>query len=624
MPGPKRSRRERTDEWASIKRWTLWPEQELYEQIRPLVLFHETAGERAKEIDVPQRTLSRKADEFERYGMQSLFLSGEQGGARETGKTLPPEIRKLIVDLHVELPTMSWREIAEVCSIRYGRRPDHKSVKHIATATPPPSLQSRRYQPWHQIPDPAERKLAAIRLHAEGWSITSIAEYLATSRHTIYDTLQRWTEEGVAGLDVKPKTNKGVRKATLSVRNEIRKLQENPLLGEWRVHTALLRMGIEVSPATCGRIMAANRQLYGLEKPKRQPRAKLEMPFRASRRHEFWSADIRYIEEHLLPDPRPVYVITIFENFSRSVLSSAISATQNQWDYLAVLADAIRRYGAPEALVTDGGGQFYSTVAVQLYDMLGIRKERIDPGEPWENYAETLLYVIWNLENSHITCIMWTTSAFLLKSFQRMAGVFHIISIQRRLADHAFSNARTWPEIQQAHQTWWQNYNAEHHYAHRERQDGRHSPAEVLRGVLGRTYPEEVLSRALYATQFTRHLDRHGYLKFKHWRFFGKNGLAGEEVSVWVYEHTLKVEHQATTLSLYSVRLSPDRASITEVKNARRLETHFRSPQLDLWQLSDTDWLLALRRPEPSPRKKPSKIVALAEQLVLPEFGATG
>jgi len=146
----------------------------------------------------------------------------------------------------------------------------------------------------------------------------------------MYDTLQRWTEEEVAGLDAKPKTKKGARKATLSVRNEIRKLQENPLLGEYRVHTALLRMGIEVSPATCGRIMAANRQLYGLEKPKRQPRAKLEMPFRASRRHEFWSADVRYIEEHLLPDPKPVYVITIFENFSRSVLSSAISATQNQ------------------------------------------------------------------------------------------------------------------------------------------------------------------------------------------------------------------------------------------------------------------------------------------------------
>ena len=134
----------------------------------------------------------------------------------------------------------------------------------------------------------------------------------------------------------------------------------------------------------------------------------------------------------------------------------------------------------------------------------------------------------------------------------------------------------------------------------------------MLRGVLGRTYPEEVLSRALYATQFTRHLDRHGYLKFKHWRFFGENGLAGEGVSMWVYEGTLKVEYQATTLSLYAVRLSSDQQQITEVKNARRLETHFRSPQLDLWQVSDTEWLLALRRPEPGVRSKRSKLVALA------------
>ncbi len=397
MPAPKRSRRERTDEWQSIQQWSLWPEQELYEQIRPIVLFGQTPGERAKETGAAQRTLSRKADEFEQYGMQSLFASQEQGGARETPKTLPLEIHQLIVNLHAELPTMSWREIAEVCYVRYGRRPDHKSVKHLATSSPQPSLSVRRYQPWHQIPDPAKRKLAAIRLHSEGWSITSIASYLETSRHTIYDTLHRWVEEGVAGLDAKPPGGKGPRKVTLKIRNEIRKLQKNPLLGEYRVHTALLRMGIEVSPRTCGRIMAANRQLYGLEKPKREGREKLEMPFRASHRHEFWSADIRYIENHLLPDPRPVYVITIFENFSRAVLSSTISASQPQWDYLAVLADAIRHYGTPEALVTDGGGQFYSTAALQLYDMLGIRKERIDAGQPWENYAETLLYVIWNL-----------------------------------------------------------------------------------------------------------------------------------------------------------------------------------------------------------------------------------
>ena len=567
MPGPKRNRRERTDEWASIKQYTFWSEQELYEAIRPLVLFNETAGERAKEIDVPQRTLARKADEFERYGMQSLFASGEQGGARETSKSLPPDMRQLIVDLHFELPSMSWREIAEICYIRYGRRPDHKNVKRIATSGPPPSLRARRYQPWHLIPDPAERKLAVIRLHADGWSITSIAQYLQCSRHTIYDTLKRWHDEGVAGLDARPKTNKGVRKATLKVRNEIRKLQENPLLGEYRVHTALKREGIEVSPATCGRIMAANRQLYGLETHQREPRAKLEMPFKAVRRHQYWSADIRYIEEHLLPDPRPVYVISIFENFSRAVLSSAISPTQNQWDFLAVLVDAIRRYGTPEALVTDGGGQFHSNMANALYEMLDIRKEKIDPGQPWENYAETLF------------------------------------SVQRRMADHSFSNARTFPEIQKAHQTWWKNYNAEDHYGHRERQDGRHSPEAVLRGRLGRTLPEEVLARVLYATQFTRRLDQFGYAHFNNWRFFGEDGLVGEEVQVWLYEGTLKITYQATALSQYAVTFQPDHKHIEEVKRSHHFETYFRSPQLHLWRLSETEWLLALKQPERKKRK---------------------
>jgi len=93
---------------------------------------------------------------------------------------------------------------------------------------------------------------------------------------------------------------------------------------------------------------------------------------------------------------------------------------------------------------------------------------------------------------------------------------------------------------------------------------------------------------------------------------------------VWVYENTLKVEHQATTLSLYSIRMDAEQQQITEVKNSRRIETHFRSPQLDLWRLSDTEWLLALRRPEPVALLKPGKVVVLAEQLILPEFEAVG
>jgi len=133
-----------------------------------------------------------------------------------------------------------------------------------------------------------------------------------------------------------------------------------------------------------------------------------------------------------------------------------------------------------------------------------------------------------------------------------------------------------------------------------------------------------VLSRALYATQFTRQIDRYGFVKFKHWRFYGERGLAGEDVSVWVYDGNLKVSYQATALSLYELSVEKDTGKIAEVTNARRLETHFRSPQLDHGPLSDTEWLLALRRPEPVTRKKPGNIVLLARQLPLPGFGATG
>lgn len=93
---------------------------------------------------------------------------------------------------------------------------------------------------------------------------------------------------------------------------------------------------------------------------------------------------------------------------------------------------------------------------------------------------------------------------------------------------------------------------------------------------------------------------------------------------MWVYEGNLKVEYQATALSLHELSIEKDTGEIAEVKHSRRLETLFRSPQLDLWQVSETEWLLALRRPKPVARKKPRKIIPFARQLPLPDYGATG
>jgi putative transposase len=571
VPKRKRVQREHTEDWQNIQQYTLWPEQTAYELLRPVVLFGDPAIQRAKETGEPRTSLERKADDFDEQGMVSLFASRPRKQPQETARSLPPDMRQLIVDLRVEMPTMSLREITEICAARFDRKPSRNSVKMVLASGPPPSIQMRRFPPFNETADPAQRRHNIVQLHSEGWSVASIAEYLAVSKQTVYTILKRWVQEGVKGLDDKSHARLAPRKVTLEVANEIRKKQENPLIGEWRMHAALLQEGIKVSPRTCGRIMAKNRALYGWDKPKGPAKPKKEMPFKASRRHEYWSIDIRYIEHHQLPNIKgPVYVISILENFSRMLLASAISERQDTAAYLRVLAKALRNYGAPEAIVTDSGGVFYSKRAMAIYEALDIRKERIDPRQSWQNYIE-----------AHF-------------------------GIMRRLADYYLNKAPTLDEMKKAHRKFIRDYNCQIHFAHRERQDNRHSPQDVLRGMLARTLPAPTLARIFFATEFTRHLDRSGYIRFRRWRFYAEAGLAKQDVQVSFYTSTLKIEYQETELAFYTVEWE-DNKHIKEVKNPHLIETGYRSPQLTLWTLGPDEWLLFLKLPDYAARKKPPK-----------------
>src|ERR1700730_15014661 len=111
MPRIKRPRRERTHDWHDIQQYTLWPEQKVYELLRPVVLFHESAAERAKETGEASRTLQRKAVLFESRGMASLFPK-EPAPPSDDARELPPDMRQLIVDLKAEHPAFRPHEIA--------------------------------------------------------------------------------------------------------------------------------------------------------------------------------------------------------------------------------------------------------------------------------------------------------------------------------------------------------------------------------------------------------------------------------------------------------------------------------------------------------------------------------
>ncbi len=142
-----------------------------------------------------------------------------------------------------------------------------------------------------------------VQLHAEGWSVTSIAAYLYTNRTRVYEVLQRWISEGWTGLEDRSRAPKSpARKVKFEAITQVRKLASNQALGAFRVRAALEQLGIALSQATCGRLLALNRALYGLDTPRsRAPKQRREMPFKARFRHEWWSVDVRYVEDHCLP-----------------------------------------------------------------------------------------------------------------------------------------------------------------------------------------------------------------------------------------------------------------------------------------------------------------------------------
>lgn len=509
---PKRRRRrvEPTDDWDQLELLCAWPEQARYELIRPIVLFDVPPAERARETGAASgRTLYRRTERFEEEGVESLFSS--EGAKR---RALPRWIRRAIAELKGEHPALNPNEISNIVYVRTGRRPDRKTVKRVLSEEPIPLRMVRRFEPYHEIPDPKERRRTVVVLHAEGWTVKAVAGYLRINRDTVYRTLKRWVEGGEEGLEDRSR----------------------------------------------GR-------------PKGGGRPKKPMPFASSKRHEYWSVDVRYldmVDEGLVGGA--AYAITVIENHSRMVLASAVSPTQDLPAYLSVLHSAVARYGPPGALVTDSGSVFLANRARDIYGALGVAKHEIERGKPWQNYAE---------------------AAF---------------GIQKRMADWHFAKAGSWAELVEAHERWVADYNAQDHFAHGGRDDGRRSPREVLGWLAEVRFLPEDLERAFFSVRFSRKLDASGYATFRRWRLYGEEALAGAEAALWLQEKTLMLEHAGETLSRYEVDLLPRSGKLREVRRPVLFETslHRSRAQAGLFGLDEVlgdGWLKALKLGEYAPRR---------------------
>lgn len=232
-----------------------------------------------------------------------------------------------------------------------------------------------------------------------------------------------------------------------------------------------------------------------------------------------------------------------------------------------VLYAAIQNHGVPNCLISDHARVFQAQQARDIYTALGMHKQEITPRQSWQNYVETLF------------------------------------AIQHRLADWHFQQTTTWAELVASHDHWVAQYNYEAHWAHRGREDSRQSPAEVLGWVRGTVLEHDQLQQIFQRTRFARRLDRAGYLRLKHWRMYGEQGLSGQAVTVWLYADYLLITFEHQPLASYAVTYDVQAQTLTKVTTPHLYQTAFQSPQLPLWEFGEGEWLKVVRLPLPTRRK---------------------
>ena len=270
-------------------------------------------------------------------------------------------------------------------------------------------------------------------------------------------------------------------------------------------------------------------------------------------------------------DGDPVYCISILENYSRAILASALSRRQDLSSFLTVLYAALREYGSPKTLVSDGGGIFKADRAKAIYAALGIEHKPIEHHQPWQSYIET-----------------------------------HF-GIQRRLSDYYFAKAETWVELQTVHDRFVYDYTEQDHWAHQHRRDGKRSPGAVLHWVIGTPQAPAELARLFQPVRYGRRLDRAGYVRFRRWRVYGNRALPQQPSLVWLSEETLTVQYAEEPLAYYTVKVNRQ-GEVTQVTEPRLVPTQYRSRQPWLWPLSAEERLFALPVPRRRRRRRPQRV----------------
>ncbi len=203
---------------------------------------------------------------------------------------------------------------------------------------------------------------------------------------TGYKWLARYAERGLAGLEERSRrphrspcrSEPGVEAAVLAVR------AQHPAWGGRKIRARLLQAGAEMAPApsTITAILRRHGEPVGAHGGGRADWTRFEQP----RPNALWQMDHK---GHVaMADGRRLHPLTVLDDHSRYALVLKACTDQRTGSVREALVEAFRRYGLPEAIITDNGapwgngpGQPFTPLGVFLIDQ-GIRIAHARPYHP--------------------------------------------------------------------------------------------------------------------------------------------------------------------------------------------------------------------------------------------------
>ena len=350
--------------------------------------------------------------------------------------------------------------------------------------------------PWTVINTMEQRFRFIQASQEEEESLAELCRQYQISRKTAYKWLARYAEFGLGGLlDRSSRPQENPNQTNAEVERRILELRsQHPSWGPRNLKHYLERREAErswPSPSTIASLLKRS----GLTSPpaKRGRATPSEQPLaHATAANRVWCVDFK--GWFVCRDGRRCYPLTLSDAWSRYLLRCQALPQTDGGMARPVLEAAFRQYGLPAAIRSDNGAPFATTGLAGLsrlnvwWTRLGIRVERITPGEPQQNGRH---------ERMH-----------------------------RTLKEEATRPAERTLRAQQRRFDQFQNeYNFERPH---EALEGA-TPAERYR-CSGREYPSR-LPEVVYPARFQLRLaDERGAIRFNSARCYLSRALAGEVI----------------------------------------------------------------------------------------------